>query len=159
MPSEVNVAKVGDDVYVQGVSFLSPETWIKGTKGEDNVYTFTKGQLMGVGQDRYGYFYSFLMGYVIGEGVSDLTMTYDEETGIFTTTSYIVENADYTDKLYYVSLINPGAQLIPGDNPDAISTVPAEAEENDAIYNISGQRVGKSYKGIIVKNGKKYLRK
>ena len=157
--SEVNVAKVGDDVYVQGVSFLEPETWIKGTKGEDNVYTFTKGQLMGVGQDSYGYFYTFLVGYINGIGVSDVTMTYDEETGIFTTTSYLVENADYVDKMYYVSLIAPGAQLIPGDNPDAISAVPAEAEENDAIYNISGQRVGKNYKGIIVKNGKKYLRK
>ena len=157
--SEVNVAKVGDDVYVQGVSFLEPETWIKGTKGEDNVYTFTKGQLMGVGQDSYGYFYTFLVGYINGIGVSDVTMTYDEETGIFTTTSYLVENADYVDKMYYVSLIAPGAQLIPGDNPDAISAVPAEAEEDGAIFNISGQRVGKNYKGIIVKNGKKYLRK
>ena len=30
---------------------------------------------------------------------------------------------------------------------------------NAATYNIAGQRVGKNYKGIVVKNGKKYLNK
>lgn len=33
------------------------------------------------------------------------------------------------------------------------------ATGNNAIYNLSGQRVGKSYKGIVVKNGKKYVQK
>lgn len=28
---------------------------------------------------------------------------------------------------------------------------------NDAIYNLSGQRVGKDYKGIVIRNGKKYI--
>ena len=32
-------------------------------------------------------------------------------------------------------------------------------EPNAATYNIAGQRVGKNYKGIVVKNGKKYLNK
>ena len=30
---------------------------------------------------------------------------------------------------------------------------------NGAIYNIAGQRVDKSYKGIVIKNGKKYIAK
>jgi hypothetical protein len=154
---EIKVAKVGTDVYIQGVSFLTSESWIKGTKGEDNVYTFANGQLIGVGQDTYGYFYTFLVGYY--SGVTDLTMTYDEETGIFTTTSYLVENADYTDKMYYVNFISPGAQIIPGDNPDAISVVPEESDEDSPRYNISGQRVGKNYKGIIVKDGRKFFQK
>ena len=33
----------------------------------------------------------------------------------------------------------------------------AKAAENDAIYNLSGQRVGKDYKGIVIKNGKKVM--
>lgn len=32
-------------------------------------------------------------------------------------------------------------------------------EQNDAVYNISGQRVSKSYKGLVIKNGKKYIQK
>lgn len=30
-----------------------------------------------------------------------------------------------------------------------------EADENEAIYNIAGQKVGKNYKGLVIKNGKK----
>lgn len=32
-----------------------------------------------------------------------------------------------------------------------------EADENEAIYNIAGQKVGKGYKGIVIKNGKKIV--
>ncbi len=35
----------------------------------------------------------------------------------------------------------------------------ATGAEADAVYNLSGQRVGKDYKGIVIKNGKKYLSK
>jgi hypothetical protein len=31
--------------------------------------------------------------------------------------------------------------------------------ENYDYYNLSGQRVGKDYKGIVIKNGKKYVQK
>ena len=30
---------------------------------------------------------------------------------------------------------------------------------SDAIYNLSGQRVSKDYKGIVIKNGNKYIAK
>lgn len=32
-----------------------------------------------------------------------------------------------------------------------------EADENEAIYNIAGQKVGKNYKGLVIKNGKKQI--
>jgi len=30
---------------------------------------------------------------------------------------------------------------------------------DDAIYNLAGQKVGASYKGFVIKNGKKYIQK
>jgi hypothetical protein len=39
------------------------------------------------------------------------------------------------------------------------STAVAEAEEDGVLYNTSGQQVTKDYKGIVIKNGKKYLNK
>ncbi len=39
-----------------------------------------------------------------------------------------------------------------------ISAVKAETEDG-AIYNVAGQKVDASYKGIVIKNGKKYLNK
>ena len=30
-------------------------------------------------------------------------------------------------------------------------------KSNAATYNMAGQRVGKNYKGVVIKNGKKYM--
>ena len=43
------------------------------------------------------------------------------------------------------------------DDATGIKAIATEAVENGAIYNLSGQRVGTDYKGIVIKNGKKYL--
>lgn len=40
---------------------------------------------------------------------------------------------------------------------DAVNTV--EPQQNDAIYNLAGQRVDDDYKGIVIKEGKKILRR
>ena len=42
----------------------------------------------------------------------------------------------------------------------AINGIEATAEEANApIYNLAGQKVTKSYKGVVIKNGKKYMQK
>ena len=38
-----------------------------------------------------------------------------------------------------------------------INGVNAEAAADGAIYNLAGQKVSAAYKGIVIKNGKKYL--
>lgn len=45
-----------------------------------------------------------------------------------------------------------------GDEPDAIQTV-KKTVADCAIYNLAGQKVNASYKGVVIKNGKKYLQK
>ena len=42
---------------------------------------------------------------------------------------------------------------------DGIVEVNVENEENGMMYNISGQRVNDSYKGIVIMNGKKMIKK
>lgn len=156
---EVKVAKVGDDVYVQGVA-NDYEYWIKGTKQEGtNNYTFSAGQFVGGIRFNNSIYLLFITGYDDIDGVMDLEMSYDEETGIFTTVTAMLENATYTDKMYYLNWIAAGAQLIPAENPDAISAVKAEIEEGTARYNVAGQRVGKSYKGLVVTKDGKFLQK
>lgn len=41
----------------------------------------------------------------------------------------------------------------------AINSIHAASNDNAPIYNLAGQRVGKSYKGVVIKNGKKFLQK
>lgn len=39
----------------------------------------------------------------------------------------------------------------------AISSIKSNTVDNAAIYNLAGQRVSKTYKGMVIKNGKKYI--
>lgn len=43
------------------------------------------------------------------------------------------------------------------DGTTGISDIVVEKAQNDAIYNIAGQRVSGSAKGLVIKNGKKYF--
>lgn len=60
---------------------------------------------------------------------------------------------------------NGNAPVIYIEEPDgsttAIETVSAVkvANGNDAIYNLAGQKVGADFKGIVIKNGKRYVQK
>ena len=50
---------------------------------------------------------------------------------------------------------------LPSDNPlvSAIQKIQVVKAENGARYNLAGQKVGASYKGIVIQNGKKYIQK
>lgn len=41
----------------------------------------------------------------------------------------------------------------------AINTIEADKAQNGVIYNLAGQKVDNSYKGLIIKNGKKFMQK
>ena len=45
------------------------------------------------------------------------------------------------------------------DEATGINTIEADKAQNDVIYNLAGQKVDNSYKGLIIKNGKKMLQK
>ena len=38
-----------------------------------------------------------------------------------------------------------------------ISTIAAENTSNSAIYNLAGQKVSNDFKGLVIKNGKKFV--
>ena len=65
-----------------------------------------------------------------------------------------------------VNVFKPGAMpflittTFPEPTQAAIETIMAEKSEksaDDAVYNLNGQHVGNGHKGLVIKNGKKYL--
>ena len=44
-------------------------------------------------------------------------------------------------------------------DPSAIKTVKTAKKFNGAMYNLAGQKVNASYKGVVIKDGKKYIQK
>ncbi|MBR3856442.1 MAG: hypothetical protein IKM68_00480, partial [Bacteroidaceae bacterium] len=156
----VKVAFVEDDIYIKGISTVNSEAWIKGTKDENGNYVFAFGQFLGQTQDSRGRdAFALLAGFDASVGLNEFMMSYDEETGIFTTLTYMIENSNFVDAMNYLSAFLSGAKLLPASHTDAIDTVEAADDEKAATFNIAGQRVGKNYKGIVVKAGRKVLQK
>lgn len=50
-------------------------------------------------------------------------------------------------------------ELIPYNEATGISSATVKRVDNDAYYNLSGQRVGRDYKGIVIHNGRKIIRR
>ena len=64
-----------------------------------------------------------------------------------------VVNGEVIDELYVLS------SPVEGEDPDAISAPLAQEPSSQALYNLYGQKVGKYYKGIVVKSGHKFIQK
>lgn len=43
-------------------------------------------------------------------------------------------------------------------NPTGVMSVDAESSQNGITYNLAGQRVSASAKGIVIVNGKKFMK-
>ena len=76
--------------------------------------------------------------------------------GLEATAKYTLEGMEAiyntTNQLYLISWTKTS-------EPTGISTAKTAAEFNGAIYNIAGQKVSASYKGLVIKNGKKVVQK
>ena len=63
-----------------------------------------------------------------------------------------------------IAVIVPGKDFLPfdfGDEENETTSIKAveTAEVSGIVYNLAGQKVGKDYKGIVIVNGKKFVRK
>ena len=125
----VKVAFDGDDVYMSGLAYFFPESYVKGTIKGDQIIV-PSGQFLG--GDDYGD--EYLLGSEDGETISDIVFNYDAEGERFTSaTAYIIENdaskdeispwVTYTFAEYYKNLI-----------PEEVVTPPADLETEVYIF-------------------------
>ena len=58
----------------------------------------------------------------------------------------------------YVLTYKQGTLAIEKKEVDGVSSVKADEQSNATIYNMAGQKVDASYKGIVIINGKKVVK-
>lgn len=76
-------------------------------------------------------------------------------SGVYVIGSNIVDGSWYFSGEFDEVVISYGS-----DDPTGIENVATEAVKKDnRIFNLAGQQVGKDYKGIVIKNGKKMIQK
>lgn len=67
---------------------------------------------------------------------------------------------DYTGIIIpYNSQIELAPTVTPTSTTTAISTITSDADANAPAYNLAGQKVSASYKGVVIKAGKKFVQK
>lgn len=108
--------------------------------GSDEAMTFNKAN--------YKY-------YILGKSGEDIGFYWQNGTG-----GACVNNAAH--KAFLRVPASSGAKFLSftfGEETTGINGITAsDAEQNGtALYNLAGQRVAKGYKGLVIKNGKKYL--
>ena len=58
---------------------------------------------------------------------------------------------------FYKIYVNPSeVPTVPA--PDGINVVNVNTISTGAIYNLAGQKVSESYKGVVIQNGKKMIK-
>ena len=160
----VNIAQKDNLIYIQGVANENEgenaaESLIIGVKGDNDTYTFPRGALFGY-TTKYLF---FLMGYDDATKKSeDVKMQLDKENKVLKLVNNLIVNARYTDRLYYSSWYNTGSTI---DASSIIEETGINAVKNEIsdiaapAYNLAGQRVNKSFKGLVIKGGKKMFNK
>ena len=101
--STVNVAVVGNDVYVQGLNSYVPEAWVKGTKDEEtgNII-FPTGQNLGTFEYNGTTYQFFMVGYdAATETITDVVMTYNEEEDYYKLQNDLLLNGKKSTLYYY----------------------------------------------------------
>ena len=152
----VKLAKVDNDLYIQG---LYEEAWIKGSLTAENTYTFGNGQLLGVYGTKYMLFLLGTDALTAPINVVNPVIVYNATNDQYEFVTNFLVNATYTDRSYFLDRFNIGSVI--NATPTGIDTVKADTKFNaDApAYNMAGQRVNNSFKGMIIKDGQKFMNK
>lgn len=82
-----------------------------------------------------------------------------KETNVYPIISVSAKKGDVVVTFPVGSMNFYGFEFVSGTTGIQQTIAPAKVIENNVIYNLAGQRVNENYKGIVIKNGKKYIQK
>lgn len=160
----VNVGVDGSDVYIQGLFEEVQDGWIKGTfTTVDGVQyvLFAKNQYVG---DLDNGLASYLIGYMTTSDEEpatpyDAVFTYDAQNNVYKSVIPILLTR-FKDNVNVARAEACLTNIVIGTEPvDGIAITKSDVKANGQMYNIVGQRVGKDYKGLVIKSGKKMFNK
>ncbi len=147
----------GTDIYIKGLSLDKPNAWIKGQL-TNNVATFPAAQF--IGHDSYMSAQS-QSATSQNDPVKDIRFAYDStnETLTLDASLGIIENNN-TQNISGVYAYWDKLVIYRYNSDTGISDVRSKTEDvRSTVYDLYGRKIDSSYKGLVIQNGKKYLRK
>lgn len=160
----VNISNTPETAYsvakahelIEAGESLSTPVYVKGIITKIGNFNSNYGQLDyyindadGVGEDLYVYGGLYLNNEKFTEELVDLIKVGDEVIVYGQLQDYKgTHEFNYGNYIYSLNGVTTGIDNI---------TVELELDENAPVYNLSGQRVSKDTKGILIQNGKKFI--
>ncbi|MCH5310766.1 MAG: hypothetical protein J1E57_02230 [Prevotella sp.] len=180
---DCQILLTSDSYFIKGANGAEEPAWIEYILDEDDLskasvdaFQYTGGPYRfstKSGDELVGAFINYGVGESEQEGYVNLYRTIpfkitDNSDG--TTTITDTDDISYGDLIYNYSedgiqgiwnIIDLNINILYepafGDNESGIKGVTAETNKDGAIYNLAGQRVSNDFKGIAIKNGKKFI--
>ncbi|MBQ7471007.1 MAG: choice-of-anchor D domain-containing protein [Prevotella sp.] len=161
LQSESDVEKMevefsGDNIAFNFPNPINGNAWLRGTKAGDGVYLFSNGQYIGTFGAENAYYCGS-----DGASLTDITFTYDEAKQQFYCLTTLLINSSQTTASYWGYFSNV---TVSKEKPtNGIEGLRMKDEgigmKDEGVYDLQGRRVDNQYKGIVIKNGRKYIRK
>lgn len=156
---DIEVEFDGDKV---GFNFPNPfngKAWMYGTRYEQDdivYYIFPMGQYVGQYQGESIYYCGGA-----NDTLADMQFFYNDDDKAFFNFEHVLLNGSTTSiSLWaYFSDVVIYKNEKPIIEPSGIESLTPSPKGKGSLYNLRGQKVDASYKGIVIQNGKKYLRK
>lgn len=156
---DIEVEFDGDKV---GFNFPNPfngKAWMYGTRYEQDdivYYIFPMGQYVGQYQGESIYYCGGA-----NDTLADMQFFYNDDDKAFFNFEHVLLNGSTTSiSLWaYFSDVVIYKNEKPVIEPSGIESLTPSPKGKGSLYNLRGQKVDASYKGIVIQNGKKYLRK
>lgn len=130
---------------------------------ENNQYYLPGGQNVGLSgysmvivDGEYVYNGAYLTDGESADGALTLSLPEDK---YICDQAYFEEDGDDPAGYYYITQASKYVLNLFLDETAIKGVKTVEGKTNGALYNIAGQKVGNSYKGIVIKDGKKFLQK
>ena len=149
----------GDDVWLQGLYDMMPQTWLKGHR-DGKTITFSTGQPLGSYLNKPAYLIGAQSDSEGNPVISDIVFTYDAANHTFAATSAVI--AIGINKTGLLGLQNMYNATFTPDKAAGIETVcDPTASGQHPVYDLQGRRIdarhATSNKGILISNGKKVV--
>lgn len=147
--SKVETVAVGEGVLLYAEGGAEEFVPVKGgtvSKNDGNAFVGVTEDIEALASEDNG------TNYILNDGVNGVGFYLAADKAVAAGKAYLKVPAEGAKNFYTLTIVDD-------EMTTGISEVKANALLKDVIYSISGQRVGDNYKGVVIVNGKKVLKK
>lgn len=143
----------GDNVAFNFPNPINGNAWMRGIRENDGTYLFPSGQYIA----KFGTEDAYFCG-SDGVGLTDIKFYYDDSKHVFTLANTILVNSSQTAVSYWGYFTEVTVSKEKPEMSGIVEVRGKKEEGRSSAYDLQGRPVGNGYKGLVIRNGRLFLR-